>query len=152
MSAQFALNQTDLAVTIQGADTYPWLPSSGCHNHHCCPLLLSSGRVLHSGVLLDKYKETLKIQASFGSSDGHSYIFFFNVCHSGVLIKLVHKQPVFPLTHVGFILGHGCDCILVCCKFYVCFASDPAVWSDLYVDPHRIQWREELQRQSQLSK
>lgn len=41
-----------------GGDTYPSCPSSGCHSHHCCPLLLSSGTAQHSGALSDTNKQT----------------------------------------------------------------------------------------------
>lgn len=32
-------------------DTHPCHPSSGCHKHRCCPLLLSSKTAPHSGAL-----------------------------------------------------------------------------------------------------
>lgn len=83
-------------------------------------------------------QEQLHIAVLWGA-EGNPWISLTSTCRVEVV-----KSFILKLTHVGFVFRHCCHSILMCCKLYICLPSYPAIWADLNMDPHWIQWREEL--------
>lgn len=56
----------------------------------------------------------------------------------------VQEQLHVAMLHVGLVLGHRRDSILVCGELHVGLPGHPAIWTDFNMDPHRIQGGEEV--------
>lgn len=117
-------------TSLKTSSTHPCHPSSGCHTRRYCHLLSSSKTTPHSGALRVRERGRPWTLLQTYLCSGRSQVTYFK------------------LTHVCFVFGHGCHGVLVRCKLYICLPGYPTVWADLDVDPHWIQWWEELRNRN----